>query len=353
MILDIVGRAMDSTSSRVSTGFRASGKWVRSGLLTLAFLLVALAGCGERNGDEVPPASREPSTIVVSTVEPTGERPTETPTAVPPTPTATPPAPLAARVNGEYVFLADYERRVAQYQQALRDLDVDLAEPEAQTQLAQARQDILEGMIDDVLIAQGAAEMEVEVGEEELEARVAADIESGGGLAASEEWLEEAGLSREDYKGTLQQSMLAQRVWDEVTADVPAQSEQVHARHIVVGSQEAAAQIAAQVRDGADFVALARQHSLDQATKENGGDLGWFPRGIMAVELENAAFSLQPGETSDGVALGEHYHVIQVVEREAARALAAETLMQLRQERFAQWLDDLREMAVIERYVEE
>jgi parvulin-like peptidyl-prolyl isomerase len=256
-------------------------------------------------------------------------------------------------VNGQYVFLADYERRVAQYEQALSDQGNDPNTPEGQAYLAAMRQDVLEGLIDGVLIEQGATALGIIIGDEELEAQVEIDITAGGGLAAFEEWLQATGQTREDYKQLLRQSLLSQRALEAVTATVPEAVEQVHARHIMADSEAAAREILALLQDGADFAALARERSLDLATRDNGGDLGWFPRGLVAPELENTAFGLQPGQFSDVVRLGEGYHIIQVVEREAARVLSEEMLLELRQITFEQWLAGLRAAAVIERFVGE
>jgi len=260
---------------------------------------------------------------------------------------------LAALVNGQYVFLADYEREVAQYEQAIGDLGVDPNSEEGQVSLAQARQDILEGLIDEVLIEQAAAELGVSLSDEEVEAQVEADITAGGGQAAFDEWLQATGQTRDDYKEILRRSLMSQRAWDSVVAGVPAAGEQIHVRTIVVESEEEAQEIVGLIRGGADFAALAQERSQDLVTAEDGGDLGWFPRGVLAVELEDAAFALQPGEVSEPVALGGLYHVLLLVERDAARAVSQETLLQLQQAAFEQWLAELRERAVIERFVSE
>jgi hypothetical protein len=63
---------------------------------------------------------------------------------------------LAAIVNGRYIFLADYERQLEQYGQALEGLGVDLNSDEGQAHLAQARIDVLEGLIDEVLGTAGS-----------------------------------------------------------------------------------------------------------------------------------------------------------------------------------------------------
>jgi parvulin-like peptidyl-prolyl isomerase len=329
--------------------------------LILALVLV-LAACS--NGEEPSRTAGQPTapgtqggtaggTVAVATAAVSQETSAPPATELPPTPTPTPPAPLAALVNGEYIFLADYERRVAQYEQALLDQGMDASTAEGQELLAQARLDVLEGMVDSVLIEQGGAAMGLVLSDDELEAQLAADIEAGGGKAAFDEWLQATGQTREDYKEMLRQSILAQRVMEAVTGGVTAEAEQVHARHIVVESEEAAEGILAALEAGADFVALARQHSVDLATRDNGGDLGWFPRGLVAPELENAAFALQPGQVSAPVHLGEGYHIVQVVEREMNRPLSLETQMDLQRATFEQWLEELRATAQIERYVQD
>jgi parvulin-like peptidyl-prolyl isomerase len=118
-----------------------------------------------------------------------------------------------------------------------------------------------------------------------------------------------------------------------------------------VDSQELVEQILAQLEEGADFVELAREHSLDVATRENGGDLGWFPRGLVAPELESAVFILQPGEISDGVAVNEGFHIIQMLERDPAHPLTDEIKMHVREARFSAWLAEQRATATIDRFV--
>lgn len=357
MILHVVGFLMQNTRGRyavvVKTIRRGSHWW-----LALLILLL-LAACGAEENDTQSSTEGKQSTVVVSTVMPTAEplqaTATVSPTVFVPTvtPTPTPPAPLAAIVNGQYVFLADYERQVVQYEQALLELGLDPNSEEGQARLSQARQDVLDGLIDDVLIEQGSAALGVSVSEDELEAQIEADIAVGGGQAAFDEWLQATGQTRDDYKRMLRQAMISQRVWEVVTAGVPEVIEQVHARDIVVDNEETAQQILASLQEGADFAALAREHSLDLATKDNGGDLGWFPHGLLAIELENAAFALQPGEVSQAILLGERFHIIQVVEREVARALSPEMQTLLMQNMFEQWLEEQRSAAVIERFVGE
>lgn len=98
---------------------------------------------------------------------------------------------------------------------------------------------------------------------------------------------------------------------------------QIRARHILLRVEEddeavaeRAAELAAEARGGADFAALAREHSQDEVSAAGGGDLGLFGRGRMVPEFENAAFELAAGEISDPVRSPFGYHVIEVTEKQ-------------------------------------
>ena len=103
--------------------------------------------------------------------------------------------------------------------------------------------------------------------------------------------------------------------------------EQVHAQHILLkttGKDAAAVRKQAESilkeakAPGADFPALARKYSEDEASKGSGGDLGFFGRGSMVKPFEDAAFALAPGQTSDLVQTDFGFHVIKVLEKRAA-----------------------------------
>ena len=351
MAQDMVGRQRQYTTDRV-LGVRLR-IWVRGGFwLILVSLVLWLTACrGQSDRGRATPSSSQPAVtvaIVQSLPQTYPAEPSPVPTLAA---TPTPPAPVVAVVNGQYILLADYERQLDQYRQALVQIGVDLDTEEGQANLAQARQDLLEGMIDQLLVEQGAAALGIHVTEEELEAQVEADIAAGGGQEAFEQWLQTSGQTREEYKQMLYHSLISQRVWESVVADVPQNAEQVHARVIVFAGEEEARQILDLLQAGGDFAALARERSLDLATKENGGDLGWFPRGVMAPEVEAVAFTLLPGQISPPIQIGDGFHLLQVVEREEARPLSEEMLALLREDRFNQWLMDLRARAVIERFV--
>jgi foldase protein PrsA len=127
---------------------------------------------------------------------------------------------------------------------------------------------------------------------------------------------------------------------------------QVHARHILVTTSALAQQVLAQVRQGKDFAALAKQYSIDEASKSNGGDLGWFPKGVMEPQFETIAFQLKQGQVSDVVQTQFGYHIIKVEEIDASRALPPELVQNARQSAFLAWLQALRDGIKIERLVQ-
>lgn len=92
-----------------------------------------------------------------------------------------------------------------------------------------------------------------------------------------------------------------------------------NAAHILVETEEAAADLAAQARDGADFGGLAREHSTGPSGP-NGGDLGWFGEGMMVAPFEEAVKQLKVGDVSDPVQTQFGWHVIKLNENRAKEA---------------------------------
>ncbi len=162
------------------------------------------------------------------------------------------------------------------------------------------------------------------------------------GLGQTLETLEErAGLSREDYLQLVVRPALArQEAQEKFAGEIKDVQPQVHAAHILLATRDGAEQARRAVtEEGKDFAEVARQQSTDTSTAPNGGDLGWFPRGVMVKEFEDAAFSLQPGEVSQPVQTKFGWHIIKVLEKDEARPVLPETLEQLRQGAFQKWLD--------------
>jgi peptidyl-prolyl cis-trans isomerase C len=84
------------------------------------------------------------------------------------------------------------------------------------------------------------------------------------------------------------------------------------AAHILVATEEEAADIRARIEAGEDFAALAAEHSTDPGSAANGGSLGWFGLGRMVPEFETAVTGLEVGAVSDPVETQFGWHVIRL-----------------------------------------
>ncbi len=94
--------------------------------------------------------------------------------------------------------------------------------------------------------------------------------------------------------------------------------EKIKARHILVDSEKEAKRILKKLNKGADFAAVAKKKSKCPS-KDKGGDLGFFDKGRMAKEFEEAAFNLKVGEMSGIVKTQFGWHIIKLEERQAAK----------------------------------
>ena len=119
-----------------------------------------------------------------------------------------------------------------------------------------------------------------------------------------------------------------------------------------MNSQGEAETVLTRLQNGEDFAALAADYSVDVTTKDQGGDLGWFPRGgLLVPEVEDAAFSLQVNEVSGVIASAWGYHIVQTLEFDPNREIDQETQQRLRQDAVQRWLDSLRSAADIQKLI--
>jgi peptidyl-prolyl cis-trans isomerase C len=130
--------------------------------------------------------------------------------------------------------------------------------------------------------------------------------------------------------------------------------EEVHARHILVPTEDEAKAVIEKLQGGADFAAVAQEHSTGPSGP-GGGDLGFISREQVVPEFAEAAFALNAGETSqEPVQTQFGWHVIDVLERRSVEPTYDETAPQLRQELAREivmaLVEDLRSDAEIERF---
>ena len=106
------------------------------------------------------------------------------------------------------------------------------------------------------------------------------------------------------------------KLYDEEIGKVKPEDE-VRARHILVESEAEIKEIAAKLKAGGDFAALAKEKSKDPGSAAEGGDLGFFSNGQMVPEFSEAAFKLKAGEISEPVKTQFGWHILKVEERRA------------------------------------
>ncbi len=104
------------------------------------------------------------------------------------------------------------------------------------------------------------------------------------------------------------------QLYDQAVKQMKPQ-EEVHARHILVATEDEAKQIEAQLKQGADFATLAKEKSKDPSGPSDGGDLGWFTKDQMVAEFADAAFKLDKGQISDPVHTQFGWHIIKVEDK--------------------------------------
>jgi peptidyl-prolyl cis-trans isomerase C len=281
-----------------------------------------LAAC--KGATQTPPNNILPAT----TIPPTGQSSTSTPFQPSPT-----PRPLAAQVNGEGISLQDYQAELARYQAATG------------TQLAtEDQQRILNDLIDQTLLAQGAAEKGFTVKASDVDQRIADLTQRLGGKEALSTWMAANGYLTDTFRTDLARSIAAAWMRDRIAAFVPQAVDQVHARQILVPDANQAQKVLDQLNGGANFDQLAAQYD---PVKE--GDLGWFPRGYLPdAALEAAAFSLQPNQYSSIIQTQAGYCILEAIERQSDRPLEPDARLALQSQAVQKWLQDRRKQSQIQ-----
>src|SRR6201992_2563316 len=140
--------------------------------------------------------------------------------------------------------------------------------------------------------------------------------------------------------------------YDDAAQKIPGEQE-VHARHILVETEDKAKEIKAQWDKGADFAELAKKESKDPGASD-GGDLGFFTKDQMVPEFSAVAFSLEPGKISDPVKSQFGWHIIKVEEKRNRKApdfdqVKAQIESYVTRKAQADYVAKLREGAKIER----
>lgn len=254
---------------------------------------------------------------------------------------------VAAMVDESPILLSEVEQRAEPEIQRLQAENPDPQEL-AHRRDAMLRQ-ALQVLIDEQLLQGQLKESNVEISDQQLDEAIA-DVKTRNGIRDDETFvkaLAHENLTMEAYRRQLRrqlekQKLLNTKVRGQVKVgddDLKAEYErtyvqvtgeqEVHARHILLqlkrdasaaednALRQRAQEITQRLRAGADFAKLARELS-DGPSASQGGDLGYFRRGVMVAEFEKVAFSLPIGAVSDPVRTQFGWHVIQVIDRRKA-----------------------------------
>lgn len=256
---------------------------------------------------------------------------------------------IIAVVGDQVITQYDLQERMLAMQQ-----QPGFKPPQNQAEFSKLALELINQLIDEEALVQKAAELKVEVTDQELSANVDRQVrEIRSRFTSDQEFraeLQKAGLGTpEEYKrflidqmrrGELQRRAVSklrqdgklppvsvsqaevEEAFNRSRASLPRRPATVTFRQIVVAprptpaAREAARQKAesllAEVKGGTEFERVAKRESADSVSALQGGDLGWARRGAMVPEFERWMFSLRPGDLSPVIETGHGFHVIRV-----------------------------------------
>src|SRR6202158_6334200 len=237
--------------------------------------------------------------------------------------------PVLAKVNGAEI----------------RQSDLTLAEEELGPSLAQMdpatkKENVLAFLIDMKIVAKAAEDKKVE-NNEDFKKRLA---------VTRNRLLMDSLLATEGKAATTDEAM--KKVYEDASKQITGEQE-VHARHILVETEDEAKVVADELKKGADFAELAKKKSKDPGASD-GGDLGFFTKEQMVPEFSTVAFALEPGKISDPVKSQFGWHIIKVEEKRSRKAPEFEQVKgqietYVTRKAQAEYVAKLREAAKVER----
>ncbi|PIE33262.1 peptidylprolyl isomerase [candidate division KSB3 bacterium] len=283
------------------------------------------------------------------------------------------PSQVVATVNDESILQSDVDEIITMF--VLPQFQAQNPGQEfPEEQKAQLQTNLVTRLVMEKVLLQKAGEMGLTVDEEQLRQRVE--------MAAKQR----PDISEDKWKELLTKEMLIQAlIQQEVISKIDVsdeevqkhydekkeqfqEPEQVQASHILIQvaqdateEDKAAAkkkieEILVLAKEGQDFAELAKEHS-EGPSKDNGGDLGFFPRGAMVKPFEEVVFALSEGEISDVVETQFGYHIIKLTGKKEAREVPFEEVKeQLKQGLVRQksntevmaWVEEMKAQADVE-----
>lgn len=276
---------------------------------------------------------------------------------------------LVAMVNGEGIteeeFQADFEVYRMISQQQYGEDAMTQAGADGRTLEDMIKDDIMEKLIIEKLIEKEAQEKGLEVTLEEVKEPLEEYITILGGQEQFDEFLETNNLSKKYFEENIRKELLynkhRENFMENTTIDNKEAEEyfeehkddlaRVKARHILLKTEEEGKEVLGRLNSGEDFAKLAEEVSFDKTSAVEGGALGYFGKGEMIAEFEEAAFALEVGEVSDLVKTEVGYHIIYLEEKmdgyDSLKDMIVETL---KENKYYEKIQNLRESAKVKIY---
>lgn len=241
--------------------------------------------------------------------------------------------PAAAVVNRERIALAWYENEVARYLVAQEAAGLPVEDESL------ARERVLDDIISQVLLAQGAQTNGAAIDDAEIQA----EIEKLALEVDLDAWMAEWGYSEEDLRLSLKYQKLAAYQRELIAGSVPDIVEQANLQQVFAYTEEGAERALVSLNSGVPFEEVALTYD-----PVAGGVLGWVPRGYLLIPaVEEAAFNLPVGTYSDIIESEIGYHIVKVLEREE-RPLSSDARLTLQRQALYAWIEERRENSTIE-----
>lgn len=255
-------------------------------------------------------------------------------------PDNSPEEEVLAVVNGKEITIAEYNRKLSGLS----------AYERARYRSEEGHKEFLNSLILQRIMVEKAKEIGLDK-DEEVQKKIEALMQD-----TTARVLAEALVKREVLDKVVVTDKEAKAYYDEHKNEF-VEKERAKIRQITVATEEDAQRIRQELENGADFVELAKENSIDPHAANKSGDPGYIERGRMSAELDKVIFNLEVGGISDPVKTKLGYHIIKLEEKKEASTrefyevsdeIKEKLLFDKQQKEYKEWLHQLEGNAKIE-----
>ena len=222
---------------------------------------------------------------------------------------------------------------------------------------------VVDMMVENEIILKDLKDNEIEITDEDVQKNIDTYVATSGGKENFDKMLSDYNLNLEDLKKYVRYETVAQKHMDWYNKEhQPSDDEinkyfeenkdylvQVKAQHILVDSEEKANEAKARIDKGEKFEDVAKDMSIDEFTKDEGGDLGFIYKNQMDKDFEKVAFELKDGQVSGPVKTSFGYHIIKVTESKKEVKDVKDVIVEtLNRDAYRDYLEQLKAKAKVE-----